>query len=77
MSHRQRSRRRGYFDVDLGVSDDASTSYAIRCAQRGGTGSLYRGDWFFQTAIPKEASHLTVTASAHDGEVLGSLSLDV
>jgi hypothetical protein len=64
-------------DVHVALGDDLGTSYILRSAQRGGTGSLFRGDWFFPTAIPSEASHLTVTASTHDGEVLGSLSLDV
>jgi len=52
--------------LTLSLRDDSATEYWLRSAQFGGTGSEWRGDWFFEPGPPADARTLQVTFDAPD-----------
>lgn len=71
------SRGERLLDVDLELADDVGTTYILRSAERGGSGRLYRGDWFFITPVPPAATTITVSAATKDGAELGSVAVEL
>jgi hypothetical protein len=61
-------------DVDVTLADDVGTVYMLRTSMRGGSGRLFRGDWFFATGIPADATQLVLRVDA-DGKELGSTAI--
>lgn len=54
--------------LQLAVEDGAGTTYEPRSSSTGGTGSEWRGDWFFTTDAPASVGVLTVSVSSPEGE---------
>jgi hypothetical protein len=51
-------------DVDVQLHDDMGTAYRPRIAARGGSGRMFRGEWFFEPGPPTAATAMTVVLSA-------------
>jgi|tagenome__1003787_1003787.scaffolds.fasta_scaffold20940939_5 hypothetical protein len=49
------------FDIDILVSDDVGTLYAVRQAGRGGSSRMFRAEWTFQPGPPDSATRLAVS----------------
>jgi hypothetical protein len=60
----------------IAVEDDAGTTYTSRSSNTGGSGSEWRGDWFFAADVPESIGRLTVRVSPPDGEA-ATVALDL
>jgi hypothetical protein len=52
---------------DVSISDDAGTIYAPRSAAHGGSGTMFRADYFFSPGPPAAAAVLTVRVGGANG----------
>jgi hypothetical protein len=48
------------FDVDVSVADDVGTVYSPATSMRGGSGRMFRAEWFFSPGPPEVAESLLV-----------------
>jgi hypothetical protein len=64
------------FDIALEVSDDLGTRYTLITGSSGGSGSMFRADWFFEPGVPVEATRLTVRVGT-GSEHLAAIDIDV
>jgi hypothetical protein len=54
--------------LGVAVEDDVGTVYTIRGSATAGTGSEWRGDWFFAADVPPSISRLRVRVDSPDNE---------
>jgi hypothetical protein len=63
-------------DVRVSLSDDAGTTYPLRSRSVGGTGRLFRGDWYFTAGVPEEAASVVVRVE-DDSDQTASVTVDL
>jgi hypothetical protein len=63
-------------DVKVSLADDVGTIYPLRSSSVGGTGRLFRGDWYFVAGVPAEAISLVVHVVG-DADQTASVTLDI
>jgi len=63
-------------DVRVSLSDDAGTTYPLRSRSVGGTGRLFRGDWYFTAGVPEDAAAVAIHVEG-DGEQTASVTVDL
>ena len=51
------------FDFDVTLGDDVGTNYSLKSSSRGGSGQMFRADWFFAPGPPHTARVLSVQVS--------------
>jgi len=59
---------RFYREVTLSLSDDLGSEYRWKSSAVGGTGRLFRGEWYFGRGVPENATRLLVEARQASGE---------
>jgi len=57
------------FDFDVSVADDIGTAYSSASSARGGSGTMFRADWWFNPGPPQTASSLVVHVGGADTRV--------
>ena len=63
-------------DVRVSLSDDAGTTYPLRSRSVGGTGRLFRGDWYFTAGVPEDAASVVIHVEG-DSEQTASVTVDL
>lgn len=63
-------------DVRVSLTDDAGTKYPLRSSAVGGTGRLFRGDWYFIAGVPENAQSIVVDVEG-DGVQVASTAIDL
>jgi hypothetical protein len=63
-------------DVRVSLSDDAGTTYQLRSCSVGGTGRLFRGDWYFTTGVPEDAPSVVIRVEG-DSQQTASVTVDL
>jgi hypothetical protein len=63
-------------EVKVSLRDDAGTIYPLRNTTRGGTGRLFRGDWYFTAGAPEGARSLVVHVVG-DSDQVAEVTLDL
>jgi hypothetical protein len=63
-------------DVRVSLRDDAGTTYPLRVRSVGGTGTLFRGDWYFTAGVPEDAASVVVHVE-DDSEQTASVTVDL
>jgi hypothetical protein len=58
------------------LSDDAGTTYPLRSRSVGGTGRLFRGDWYFAAGVPEDAASVVIHVEGN-GEQTASVTVDL
>src|SRR5581483_3113198 len=65
-----------YRQVSITVTDDLGTAYFPKSSAVGGTGRLFRGDWYFSVGVPQTAARLMIEALDAGGQ-LGRMDLEL
>ena len=63
--------------VEVSLSDDVGTSYEWKARSVGGSGRLFRADWWFPIGVPDVAQVLTVVAKNKETGDSGTTDLDL
>jgi hypothetical protein len=63
-------------DVRVSLSDDAGTTYPLRSRSVGGTGRLFRGNWYFTAGVPEDAASVVIHVEG-DNEQAASVTVDL